>query len=327
MNEFTLIERYFAKPAQDKGREVEGVIHGIGDDCAVVRANANEDWLMTTDTLIEGRHFLPKQSPETLAQKIFAVNASDIAAMGGRPTLGLLSLTLPDMNKAWLKRFSKVFHDILRQHQVALIGGNTTRGHLAISMMLIGVVPKNQAILRSGAKVGDDIWVTGTLGLASLGLAILQGQSSLASRSAVARAAIKAYQTPSPPLSIAPALRGIAHAMIDVSDGLIQDVEHLACASKVQIHINVESLPCPLSSTQLKVTPSWWQGALSGGDDYQLLFTADPQQQHQLIQLSQTHLTSLHRIGSVVSTSKRGVVNVFHQGILVSMAVKGFQHF
>jgi thiamine-monophosphate kinase len=268
--EFALIARHFARSPRDWSVRV-----GVGDDAAILATAAGHELVLAVDMMVEGRHFVAGTDPERLGHKILAVNLSDIAAMGARPRWALLAAALPDDDERWLAAFARGLYALADEHGVELVGGDTTRGPRTLSLTIAGDVPTGAAILRRGARPGDDVWVSGTLGDAMLGLAALEGRTNLG---ADARAACVArLERPAPRVALGLALRGIASAMLDVSDGLTGDLGHLLDASGVGAVVDLAAVP------RVDVLDRKLAGAerelalrclLAGGDDYELLFAA-----------------------------------------------------
>jgi thiamine-monophosphate kinase len=237
MHEFQIIKKYF----QDQANTGKETIVGIGDDAAIVNVPAHQQLVVCVDTIVEGIHFLPESSAKNIAHQALAVNLSDIAAMGAVAKWFTLALTLPQENEQWLSEFSQGLFALAKQYQVELIGGDTTRGPLTVSIQVLGLIPPAAAILRSGAKVGDKIYVTGSVGDAALGLAMLQETKTVAAE--YHDYLRKRYQQPEPQLLIGQALRGIANSAIDISDGLAQDLQHILTQSGVGARIWSSQLP------------------------------------------------------------------------------------
>lgn len=269
MTEFELIARYFQAPNHLRS----DVVLGIGDDAALLQPPRDQLLAVTTDTLIEGVHFLPDTPPETLGHKTLAVSLSDLAAMGAEPAWVLLSLTLPSVQESWLSTFCAGFFTLSNIHHVQLVGGNTTRGPLSISTHLTGFVPQGKSLQRNGAKPGDLIYVTGTLGDAAAALAYLEGKISLTP--AAYQEIRPRLETPTARVSAGLALRDIASAAIDISDGLAADLGHILEKSNVGAVVHTEDLPL---SPLLKTLPKHIALPLAagGGDDYELCFTIPP---------------------------------------------------
>lgn len=264
LGEFELIARYFARPA------VNAVL-GIGDDCALLAPAAGMQLATSTDMLVEGRHFLSTVAPERLGHKALAVNLSDLAACGARPTACMLALAMPSAEAGFLEGFSRGLLALADRHGCELVGGDTTRGPLTICITVYGEVPVGQALLRSGARAGDTVWVSGTLGDARLALEVFRGTLQLAGEAF--DQVRNAMELPQPRVELGQALRGIASSAVDVSDGLLGDLGHILLRSKVGVVIDADLLP---RSAILRTQPLEVQRlcGLSGGDDYELLFTA-----------------------------------------------------
>ncbi|TDJ48479.1 MAG: thiamine-phosphate kinase [Gammaproteobacteria bacterium] len=258
MDEFALIDRFFA----NRGPVRADVRLGIGDDAAITRVDAGSELVIATDTLVEGTHFLPGTVPRSLGYRCLAVNLSDLAAMGAEPLWCTLSLTLPDGAADWVGSFAEGFMELAERFEIALIGGDTVRGPLAMTVTVHGRVDPGCAIRRAGAGAGDGIFVTGTFGAAAAGLASLR--SGDAGAGSVAR-----FLYPSPRIDAGRSLVGIASAMIDVSDGLHVDLARLLAASGLGATLAIETLPLPATAEPGRAV----ELALTGGDDYELCFT------------------------------------------------------
>jgi len=268
LSEFELIARYFDSP-DFALPEAEGVLLGIGDDAAILRLPPGEDLAVSIDTLVAGVHFPADSSPEQIGHRALAVNLSDLAAMGARPLWFTLALTLPEADEAWLAGFSRGLAALARRHHVALVGGDTTRGPLSITIQVHGCVPPGLALRRDGARAGDDVWVSGHPGTAALGLRQLLAGGA---RDEAARV----FAEPAPRVALGLALRGLASAAIDVSDGLLADAGHIAARSAVAIVLERERLPFSPQLDSLADRDDACALALGGGDDYELCFTAPP---------------------------------------------------
>ena len=318
MGEFDLIERYFKKPVRHADL-------GIGDDCALLSATPGHQLAISTDMLVEGRHFLSTVQPKHLGHKALAVNLSDLAACGARPKAFLLSLAMPRADTQWLEGFSQGLFALAQQHGCELIGGDTTQGPLNISITVLGEVPQGQALLRSGAQAGDDLYVSGTVGDARLALEALRGHISLPE--AVFNAARARMETPTPRVQLGMALRGIASAAADISDGLLGDLGHILKASGVGARIewplaaslmgSCRAWPCPSTLMQTCV--------LSGGDDYELVFTAPAACREQVTAAAAQAQTPVTRIGTLVTGS--GIEVFDARGQLLSGPFASFDHF
>ena len=318
LSEFQLIDRYFKRSSRAAGP----VQLGVGDDCALLQPPSGELLAVSTDMLIEGRHFFAGANPYDLGHKALAVNLSDLAAMGAQPMSFTLALALPASDPQWLQPFSEGLFHLSDAQGIELIGGDTTRGPLAISITVIGTVPNNMALKRSGAQAGDELWVSGTLGDARLALEVLQNKRSLAPDQFTK--ASKRLHRPEPRIALGLALRGIANAAIDVSDGLLGDLGHLINQSSLSATLFADDLPFG-DALISQTIDTRYALALNGGDDYELCFSA-PADQHQAVidagQRSQTQVTCIGRL------SKGSGIHVQdHQGNLISADNQSFDHF
>lgn len=289
--EFELIERYFTR----RGAHREDVLAGVGDDGALVAVPAGATLVLAADSIVEGAHFPAGFDARFVGHRALAVNLSDLAAMGAEPAWALLAVTLPAADEHWLSGFAAGLDTLARRHGVALVGGDTTRGPLTVTVTAAGLVPPGRALMREGARPGDDVWVSGTPGDAAAGLAILEGRLPAQGR---ARDALLArFQLPQPRVTLGLALRGIATACIDVSDGLAGDLAKLCTASGVGA--DVEGRELPLSAGLCSVAPPHARlaYALGGGDDYELLFTAGPAERARIAVLDAGVV--LRRIGTI----------------------------
>ncbi len=276
LGEFELIRRFFERP----GRPAPGLVQGIGDDCAVLAPTPGHQWLVSTDMLVEGRHFLPTVNPRHLGHKALAVNLSDLAAGGAAPRAFFLALALPRADAAWLEAFAAGLFELADEHGTALAGGDTTAGPLNICITVMGEAPAGQALLRSGAKVGDEVWVSGELGDARLALEAFRGTVALPTDAFIA--CRHRMERPVPRLQLGQALRSLASSAIDVSDGLAGDLGHILMASGVGASVEVDALP---RSAHLAAQPLALQRlcTMTGGDDYELVFTAPAAQRHAVL--------------------------------------------
>jgi len=289
-SEFELIGRYFERSARD-------AVLGVGDDAALVRAGADCELAISTDMLLEGRHFLPGAEPRALGHKALAVNLSDMAAMGARPRWATLAIALPAVDESWLRGFCEGLFALAERHGVDLIGGDTTRGPLTLAVTIIGEVTRGKALLRSGARLGDDIWVSGELGGAALGLAYLQGRVKLSSEAAWA--ACKRLDEPEPRVELGRRLVGIAHSAIDLSDGFGADLGHILERSGLGASVRYGELPRSAAFAHLHNRNLEQHCLLSGGDDYELIFTAAPEARGALEALGGELGLRLSRVGSI----------------------------
>ena len=278
-SEFALIDRYFRR----------ATIHtqlGVGDDGAIVRPTPGCELVISTDMLVSGTHFLPDTNPEDLGWKTLAVNVSDMAAMGARPRWALLAAALPAATESWIEKFARGFFACAEAFDIDIIGGDTTRGPRNFCVTIFGEVPEGQALLRSGARAGDDIWVSGLPGRAALGLAHLQGRHVLPNP----EECLAALHRPQPRVALGLALRGRATAAIDISDGLLADLGHILDESGVSATLNIPGLPPPGPERDC---------LLAGGDDYELLFTASASRRADIAALAETLGLALTRIGTI----------------------------
>ena len=276
MKEFDLIGRYF----NSGGHQRKDVIVGIGDDCAVTLVPENQQLAITTDTLIGGVHFLMDSPAKSVAYKAVAVNLSDLAAMGAEPAWISLSLSLPEVEESWLEDFAAGLYELTRFYSVQLIGGDTVRGPMAMTITAQGFVPPGSQLCRNEAKPGDWVYVTGSLGDAGAGLDILKGE--LEANGEAKEFLIKRHLYPTPRVAAGTALRRIANSCIDVSDGLLSDLLHILNASKCGATVHVDRLPLSRGMQDTVDTEKAIEYALSAGDDYELIFTVSEEQKGNL---------------------------------------------
>ena len=341
MHEFQVIQSYFTSPTPRTDL-------GVGDDCALFRVAHGHQCAVTSDMLVAGRHFFWDVDARALGHKALAVNLSDLAAMGAEPLGFTLSLALPVVSEAWLAGFSGGLLDLARAFNCDLIGGDTTKSAasfenngLVINITAFGQVPTGAAIRRDGARVGDDVWVSGTLGDAACALTLLLRERSgevLTAAESLALAALRArLERPTPRVALGVALRGVASSMLDLSDGLAGDVRHVLRASNVDVDIYCDALPLssPLKHLNFeRQCPAWhaWRDALTGGDDYELCFTAPVAQEATLRALSTQLGVALTRVGRVVGRAG-DVPNVVWcsenspEGLVHMRDWRGYNHF
>jgi len=326
MGEFELIARYFKRPPQRA--QV-----GVGDDCAIWMPTPGQALAISSDMLVEGRHFLSTVDPAALGHKALAVNLSDLAACGAMPCAFTLGLSLPQIDDAWLSGFAQGLWALADAHGCELIGGDTTRGPLTIAITVWGELPPGQALLRSAAQVGDDIYISGVVGQARMALEVFRGQLRLPS-DAFERARAR-MERPTPRVALGQALRGVAHAAIDLSDGLLGDLGHILKASGVGADIDTRWLAqandgdtaWPAHCPDLAALP-WAQTlacGLTGGDDYELLFTAAPEHRAAVLAAAQPSATPVSRVGHITPAGLR-VLDPQGQAIDVS-GLASFDHF
>lgn len=307
LSEFELIRKYFDRPARSAAL-------GVGDDAALLRPSAGMELAVSTDLLLEGRHFRAGADARKLGHKALAVNLSDMAAMGAAPRWATLAIALPAANEAWLDEFAKGFFALAGRFGVELIGGDTTRGPLSICITILGEVPMGLALFRAGARPGDDIWVSGQLGGAALALA----QPGIA-------AADKRLDEPEPRVELGERLRGLASAAIDVSDGFAQDLGHILERSGVGAIVEYELLPRSVDVGKIQDGKLQAQLVLCGGDDYELVFTAPQANRGEVEALSSDLKLALSRVGSIQSGEARLLV-LDAQGRPMPVG-RGFDHF
>jgi thiamine-monophosphate kinase len=328
MGEFDLIARYFKRPTQR-------AVLGVGDDCALLAPTPGMHMAMSSDMLVEGRHFLSTVEPASLGHKALAVNLSDLAACGAEPTAFTLALSLPRIDEAWLEGFSTGLLQLANDHGCELVGGDTTQGPLNICITAFGEVPPGDALLRQNAQVGDDIYVSGTVGDARLALEVFRGTQSL---DAKAFEAVRArMEIPTPRIALGIALRAIANAAIDVSDGLLGDLGHILQRSQVRAQIDTtwlqqsntfgEDAQAAGISPILAQLP--WnkriEFALAGGDDYELCFTAPVHQREMVHAAAWESNTPVTRIGRI--TEAQGLVVLDPEGQPITRRFASFDHF
>ena len=272
LSEFELIERFFSHI----GHPREDVLLGVGDDCALVQVPAGENLAVSVDTLVEGVHFYAGTDPEKLGHKALAVNLSDLAAMGAIPAWATLALTLPESDSEWLKSFMRGFSALANRHRVQLVGGDTTRGALSVTIQVHGFVPPGKALTRDAARAGERIGITGTLGDAGLALQQMAGgrlpEKWLRER----------LDAPSPRLAAGLALRDLATSAIDVSDGLLADLGHICARSRVGARLELWNLPLSHEVDEHIKMSGDWSLPLTAGDDYELCFTVPPDRCRQI---------------------------------------------
>ena len=320
ISEFKLISRYFAQHVSPSSE----VITGIGDDAAVVSVPKTQELVVAIDTLVAGVHFPVDTSPYNIAYKALAVNLSDLAAMGAEPAWFTLALTLPESTETWLEAFSQGLFALANKHNLQLIGGDTTRGPLTVSIQIAGHVPKGQALLRRGAQPGDKICVTGTLGDAALGLKLLQ--EIYAVDNDVKTYLVERLNCPQPRIAQGLLLRELATACIDISDGLLADLTHMLDASDVGATIYEEKFPVSVQAGRvLTENRSLRSLLLNGGDDYELCFTVPESRLAELESRFEYSNSPFSCIGEI--TSQSGLRCLDAQGQPVNLAQSGYQHF
>jgi thiamine-monophosphate kinase len=320
LSEFDIIQRYFDRPAP-------GAILGIGDDAALVQPSAGMELAISTDMLVSGQHFFPDADPQGVGHKSLAVNLSDMAAMGARPRWATLSLALPTTlvgeNDTWLQAFSDGFFKLADAYQVELIGGDTTRGPLTICVTVIGEVARGKALRRSGAKSGDDIWISGRLGDAALALAHQQGNIVLEPHEI--EGCLAGLNTPTPRVGLGHGLLGLARSAIDISDGLLADLGHILKCSQASAIVSMPKINCSTSLRKYLPHPVALKCLLAGGDDYELCFTAPRSKRAKIDALSRELVLPLTRVGKIGVGD--GLVVLDASGKIVTLETKGYDHF
>ena len=319
VGEFELIRRYFTRPGRSAAG---GVVLGVGDDCALLRLQSGMQLAVSCDMLVEGRHFLSTVAPERLGHKALAVNLSDLAACGAEPLAFTLALSLPRGDETFVAALAQGLFALADAHGIELVGGDTTAGPLNLCITVFGQVPPGQALLRSGAQAGDELWVSGTLGDARLALEVFRGRVALAG-DAFERVR-RAMELPQPRVALGMALRGVASSAIDLSDGLLGDLGHVLQRSGVAARVDVDVLP---RSAELAAQPPALQHEclLAGGDDYELLFTAAPASHDQVLAAARQAGVAVTRCGLITAGSGLRVVDA--AGRELELALRGFDHF
>ncbi|MGD8569406.1 MAG: thiamine-phosphate kinase [Gammaproteobacteria bacterium] len=322
--EFSLIDHYFKHRARCR----DDVVLGIGDDAAVTTIPDGYQLVSAVDTLVENVHFPGDTNPFDIGYKSLAVNLSDMAAMGAEPAWATLALTVPAVNENWLKQFCDGFFTLAEQYNVQLIGGDTTRGPLTVSVQVMGLVPKGQALTRSGAKPGDRIFVSGQLGDAALALQLLQPRMSQYREINLPvdqqQLIMNRLNRPVPRVGLGIALRNVATAVIDISDGLAADLDHLLTAANVGATIDLEQIPVSKTLKQLQTTVDTQNLIIAGGDDYELCFTV-PAEKCQALEAIQQHLSvDVTVIGQIEQTPGS---RFRKNGALLTVQRRGYEHF
>jgi thiamine-monophosphate kinase len=315
VGEFDLIAKYFARP-------VRHAVLGGGDDCALLQPTPGMQWAVSTDALVEGRHFLSTVPPDALGHKALAVNLSDLAACGARPVAFTLSLTLPRVDEAFLSGFAGGLYALADAHDIDLVGGDTTAGPLNIGITVMGEVPPGQALRRAGARAGDELWVSGRLGDARLALEAFRGQAAL--RGEAFEDVRRAMERPQPRVALGLALRGVASAAIDLSDGLVGDLGHVLRASAVGATLRLADIPhgphvaaCAQGLRR--------QCLLAGGDDYELLFAAPASARAHVREAGERAGTPVTCIGTLDAAPGLRVIDA--HGEPVALSERAFDHF
>jgi thiamine-monophosphate kinase len=333
VGEFELIDRYFRRPARHTvpglsagsavdGSSANGTVIGIGDDGAVLAPVPGRHWVVSSDMLVEGRHFLSTVAPQRLGHKALAVNLSDLAAMGARPVAFTLALALPRADEAFIAPLAAGLFALADAHGIELVGGDTTAGPLNLCITVFGDVPPGQALLRSGARAGDELWVSGTLGDARLALEVFRGQVSLPGDAF--ESVRRAMELPTPRVALGMALRGVASSAIDLSDGLVGDLGHVLRRCGVAAVVDADALP---RSAVLAAQPPALQHdcLLAGGDDYELLFTAPPELHGAVLAAGRSAGVAVTCCGHIEPGSGLRIVDGC--GRALEVRAQGFDHF
>ncbi len=322
--EFDLIRRHFQRTTSPAA---PAVALGIGDDCALLQPSPGGQLAISSDMLVEGVHFFPDAAPEALGHKALAVNLSDLAAMGARPLGFTLALALPRVDDAWLTAFSRGLFALADAHACPLVGGDTTRGPLNLCITIFGELRPGEALRRDAAQAGDDLYLSGAVGEARLALELLRGTPWATTHSAPGALSrlSERLERPAPRLALGQALAGLAHAAIDVSDGLAGDLGHILRASHVGAHLELAALPLPPDLAGLPEDRRL-ECLLHGGDDYELIFTAAPGDRERVQAAARASQTPVHRIGCI--TPDAGQLRLIGtQGQTMAVPTRGFDHF
>lgn len=316
MKEFDFIKQYLvARQGQD-----EQVVLGIGDDAAIIRPNPDLDIHISSDMLLGGRHFFTDVGAADLAHKVLAVNLSDMAAMGATPKWALLSVALPELDEAWIKAFCDSLFALADVHGLQLIGGDTTKGDWAFNVTIMGQTPQGQGLRRDAAKVGDDIWVSGRLGLACA--ALFDHWQEVHLDGEVFQECETARLRPQARVALGQHLLSLAHAAQDISDGFAQDLQHILTASNVGALVNVDALP---TLNSLKQYPQWQEWVCAGGDDYELVFTAPRAQREAVLAAGAATGVAVSLVGSIAAETGLHLFDA--DGQAVQLSHLGFDHF
>ncbi|MFT4634786.1 MAG: thiamine-monophosphate kinase [Arenicella sp.] len=319
MAEFSIIEEF----CHGIGPDHADTKLGVGDDAAVISVPAAMELAISTDTMVSGVHFFADVSPQKLAQKILAVNLSDMAAMGAEPKWATIALTIAELDTDWLQAFTDSLRAMANRFKLQIIGGDTTQGPLNIGITIIGLLSKGQALCRSGARLGDDVYVSHYVGDAALGLAVMLDQVSLSQ--ANRELTVAALETPEPRVALGRSLLGVANSCLDISDGLIGDLGHICKQSRVSINIDAGLVPVSTAYREYMANGGSLDLALNGGDDYELAFTASASQRANIANIAAQQGILLSRVGLVVSQQEHAVsVSLSGQDYILSPS---FEHF
>jgi thiamine-monophosphate kinase len=323
MDEFDIIDRYFAPLAAENQNAL-----GLTDDAALVHPPTGHELVIAKDAIVQGVHFIGDETPADIARKLLRVNLSDMAAMGAKPYGYLLALMLPSStDNTWFASFARGLREDQKRYGITLLGGDTThtQGELCLSATMLGWTPVGAALKRRGAKAGDDLYVSGTIGDGALGVRVARGEPRIASRES-RNYLLQRYRLPEPRVMLGQRLKGIATSCMDISDGLVQDLGHICECSHVGAKIDFPLIP--LSQAARAVLPkiqSPYETVLAGGDDYELLFTAPPEAAKALSALARKLDIRIGRIGSIVKGNRIKVMN--EQGKMLILKRRGYSHF
>lgn len=317
MTEFDFIRQFLKK------QQAEGLVLGIGDDAAIVRPSIGFDLCFSSDMLLKDRHFFSDVEPEDLAWKMLAVNISDMAAMGAVPKWVLLSAGLPELDEKWLTRFCRSFFSLAQRFGITLIGGDTTKGDLVFNITIVGELPQGRALRRDAAKEGDDIWVSGQIGMAAAALNCRLKKCSLPPE-VFARCEARLLR-PEPRVDLGLALLPLAHAAQDISDGLAQDLGHILTASSLGAEISADALPVPEELKKTLPEQQWKTFALTGGDDYELVFTAPESRRAEILAAAGQSGVAVARIGKTDNTGRLKIID--KKGGELPLTLRGYDHF
>ena len=325
MSEFNIIKRYLDALSID-----DSVVLGVGDDAAVLECPAGYQLVQTVDTMVKGVHFDDSFAPEDLAHKLLHVNLSDIAAMGAQPKWATVALTLPSIEESWLARFSQYFHAHCQKYALNLVGGDTTQGSLSVTMNLTGIVKKGEFLTRHGAKAGDDIYVSGSLGDAALALSLVECSTALANQSEELEyisSLVNRLKRPTARLTLGEKLYGAASSCIDLSDGLIADLMHICEKSQCGARLFVEKIPLSaVYQEHFADSEIDLDFALNGGDDYELCFTVDKSKNKYIQNLKSISSCDISLIGEIFSTETPAITTILN-GENYRCHRPGWEHF
>lgn len=315
-SEFDLIRRHFTRPTPQ-------ALLGVGDDAALLTVTSGMELAISVDMLVAGTHFFTDADPYSVGWKSLAVNISDMAAMGAMPKWATLAIALPQADENWVAAFASGFFACAAQYQVDLIGGDTTRGPLTISVQIMGEVPSGRALKRSGAMAGDEIWVSGTLGKAALALAALQDRFTL--KQDELAACLPSLHMPQPRVELGLNLRQLAHSAIDISDGLLADLGHILECSNLGAEIRLQDIPCSKVVSNHLADKQVQQMVLAGGDDYELCFTASAANHAEIAKLAGQLALPLSCIGTISNNPGLTIRGLNNE--LINIGKTGFDHF